>query len=97
MEQAGELKEWERRQNPICEKMQDMEQPIQRIKKALEEKRIEYKNKRITQITAAIRQIIRKGDTRKVWQRLSEMKQKGGATQGGGMPLKTKRGNKDRA
>ena len=58
------------------------------LNKTLEAKRKEYKNKRITQITAEIRQSIRKGDTRKVWQRLNEMAQQGGTAQGGGMALK---------
>ena len=66
------------------------------IKNVLGEKRKEYKNKRIAPITAEIRQSIRKGDTRKVWKRLNEMKQEGGTSQGGGMAMKMKEGGKDR-
>ena len=59
-----------------------MEQSIQRTKRNFRGKRRNYKNQRIEQITMEIRQIVKKGDTRKVWQRLNEMKQKGG-TNGG--------------
>lgn len=62
------------------------------IKRELEQKRKEYKNKRITQITAEIRQSIRQGDTMKVWQRLNEMEQNGGTIRGGGISLKNDKG-----
>ena len=46
-------------------------------KKELEERRAQRKNKKIEIITKEIRQNIRKGNTRKVCQRLNEMKQGG--------------------
>ena len=63
------------------------------IKRELEGKRILHKNKRIETITKEIRQNIKKGNARKVWQRLNEMKQ-GGKMKGGGLALNNNRGEK---
>ena len=57
---------------------------------------MQHKNKKIELITKEIRQNIKKGNTRKVWQRLNEMKQ-GGKMKGGGLALKNeKRRSKNR-
>ena len=56
---------------------------------------MQHKNKKIELITKEIRQNIKKGNTRKVWQRLNEMKQ-GGKMKGWGIVLKTKMRGKQR-
>ena len=48
------------------------------IKLALEQQRRKYKNGHIRLITMEIRQNVNKGNMRKVWPRLNELKRKGG-------------------
>ena len=87
-----EEKEWRKGDKIIyVRKCKVWSNQYKEAKKELEERRVQHKNKKIELITKEIRQNIKKGNTRKVWQRLNEMKQ-GGEMKGGGLSLKNEKG-----